>query len=139
LFPFCIFRNKDTDSFRADVIEEVDDEASTKKKKGKKEKKKKKDYEDDAAEDSSKELDDAIIEERKKDKKQSKVSGMFVCARVPPPPHPHIGRLELLYCIVFRVEFLVTCSLNIFVCNQKTAQHNVASIFSSENGGNMFL
>ena len=37
---FCIFRNKDDDVSKVDVIEEFEDESSTKKKKGKKEKKK---------------------------------------------------------------------------------------------------
>jgi integrase len=79
---FYIYRNKDTDSSKPDVIEEVDDETSTKKKKGKKEKKKKKDYEDDDIEDLAQDLDDVAIEEGKKDNKQSKVSGMCVCVCV---------------------------------------------------------
>jgi hypothetical protein len=86
---FCIFRNKDDDISKVDVIEEFEDEASTKKKKGKKEKKRKKDYDDDDGggggdvEHLAKELDDVTIEQGKKDKKQSKVSGMeCVCVCV---------------------------------------------------------
>jgi uncharacterized membrane protein len=79
---FCVFRNKDDDISKVDVIEEFEDEASTKKKKGKKEKKRKKDYDDDDddgdIEDLAKELDGVTIEQRKKDKKQSKVSGMYI-------------------------------------------------------------
>ena len=86
-FAFCVFRNKDDDVSKVDVIEEFEDESSTKKKKGKKEKKRKKDYDDDDGdiEDLAKELDGVTLEQGKKDKKQSKVSGVeyiFVCVCV---------------------------------------------------------
>lgn len=97
LVTFWIFRNKDTDISKADVIEEIDDEASTKKKKGKKEKKKKKDYEEDDTEYLAKELDDVTIEEGRKDKKQSKVSGIFVC--VSAHGHWHAGICAHVYSV----------------------------------------
>jgi len=82
---FGIFRNKDDDVSKVDVIEEFEDESSTKKKKGKKEKKRKKDYDEDDGdiEDLAKELDDVTLEQGKKDKKQNKVSGVeYICVCV---------------------------------------------------------
>ena len=82
---FFIFRNKDDDISKVDVVEEFEDESSTKKKKGKKEKKRKKDYDEDDGdiEDLAKELDIVTLEQGKKDKKQSKVSGVeYICVCV---------------------------------------------------------
>jgi len=81
-----VFRNKDDEVSKVDVVEEFEDESSTKKKKGKKEKKRKKDYDDDDdgdIEDLAKELDVVTLEQGKKDKKQSKVSGVeYICVCV---------------------------------------------------------
>jgi hypothetical protein len=41
--------------------------------------------------------------------------------------------------MVFRAECGVAYSSKILVYNQKTTQHNVVSIFSSEDGGSLFL
>ena len=82
---FCMFRNKDDDVSKVDVIEEFEDESTTKKKKGKKEKKRKKDDDDDDdgdIEDLAKAHDGVTLEQGKKDKKQSKVSGVCVCVCV---------------------------------------------------------